>query len=173
VEIALILAAHLPQSLRTQPLPPILSSPHLGTPTPIFLIAVALAACGAAVRLASYRALGRHFTFEVALQRNHTLVTSGPYAIVRHPSYAGSLLTLAGMNLALSAPGGWASECIYPALGTSGVWLACAAAAMQVTMAVGLCKRAPLEDAMLRDAFRKEWNEWAERVRYRIVPGIY
>ncbi|KAF9231526.1 hypothetical protein BU15DRAFT_29738, partial [Melanogaster broomeanus] len=33
--------------------------------------------------------------------------------------------------------------------------------------------RMPEEDRMLKRAFGKEWERWAERVRYRLIPGVY
>jgi len=44
-----------------------------------------------------YRTLGRHFTFQLSIKRNHTLVKDGPYAVVRHPGYTGYLLMVLGM----------------------------------------------------------------------------
>jgi protein-S-isoprenylcysteine O-methyltransferase Ste14 len=44
--------------------------------------------------------LGRNWSAIVTLKRGHELVTSGPYAIVRHPIYSGLLLAFAGSALA-------------------------------------------------------------------------
>ncbi|KAG1779990.1 hypothetical protein EV702DRAFT_1266900 [Suillus placidus] len=43
--------------------------------------------------------LGRFFTFKLSVRQEHKLVTTGPYAVrvVRHPSYAGTLLRSMGM----------------------------------------------------------------------------
>ena len=54
---------------------------------------------GGLIRYTCYRALGRMFTFEMSIRRNHKLIMSGPYAIVRHPSYVGSILVVSGMML--------------------------------------------------------------------------
>ena len=43
--------------------------------------------------------MGSLFTFETSIRKGHTLITSGPYAIVRHPSYAGFTLVVIGMFL--------------------------------------------------------------------------
>lgn len=181
IEVATILAAHSPGFALSDCLLRFLSCSastppdSVGRINPTFAIAWLCACAGAIIRLASYRALGRHFTFEVALQRDHTLVTSGPYGVVRHPSYIGSLLTLVGMDLAMFAPGSWARECAWPAA-TRSPWAAAAvyaAGLMQLAMVAGLCRRAPLEDEMLRKAFGKQWFDWAKRVPYRLVPGVY
>jgi len=44
--------------------------------------------------------LGRRFSGLVAIQRGHTLVTSGIYGVIRHPSYLGLLVSSLGWGLA-------------------------------------------------------------------------
>ncbi|GAW00659.1 ICMT-domain-containing protein [Lentinula edodes] len=41
-----------------------------------------------------YRTLGQLFVFELRIQKDHRLITEGPYAYVRHPSYTGLILTI-------------------------------------------------------------------------------
>ena len=43
--------------------------------------------------------MGRLFTVERSIRKDHLRVTSGPYAIVRHPSYTGLLIVYIGMIL--------------------------------------------------------------------------
>lgn len=38
---------------------------------------------------------------------------------------------------------------------------------------VALVPRMKREDAILKRAFGKEWEEWVQRVPYRLIPGIY
>ena len=57
---------------------------------------VALSALGLWVRVSAMRQLGARFSPLVALQEAHTLETSGWYARVRHPGYAGALLASLG-----------------------------------------------------------------------------
>jgi protein-S-isoprenylcysteine O-methyltransferase len=45
--------------------------------------------------------LGRNWSSNVTLKRDHTLVRSGPYRIVRHPIYTGLLVALLGTAIAL------------------------------------------------------------------------
>ncbi len=47
--------------------------------------------------------LGRQYSLAPRVQSNHVLVMSGPYAFVRHPIYAGALLALFGLNIALES----------------------------------------------------------------------
>ncbi|CCM02170.1 uncharacterized protein FIBRA_04248 [Fibroporia radiculosa] len=65
-----------------------------------FLVGCGLVNIGAFIRIRCYRALGRHFTYEIAIKDDHQLVTSGPYSYVRHPSYTSGLICWAGMVLA-------------------------------------------------------------------------
>jgi protein-S-isoprenylcysteine O-methyltransferase Ste14 len=60
---------------------------------------------GMAFRFYSMSLLGRFFTYQVAVHTGQTVVESGPYRFIRHPSYTGGLITLAGLGLAL---GNWA-----------------------------------------------------------------
>jgi protein-S-isoprenylcysteine O-methyltransferase Ste14 len=41
--------------------------------------------------LAAFHALGRHFTLQLGVFKDHKLMTSGSFALVRHPSYIGLL----------------------------------------------------------------------------------
>jgi protein-S-isoprenylcysteine O-methyltransferase Ste14 len=50
--------------------------------------------------------LGRFFTYDVAIHAGQTVIEAGPYRYIRHPSYTGGLVTLAGIGLAL---GNWAA----------------------------------------------------------------
>ena len=63
-----------------------------------FLTGLALVAAGTLLRLTCYRCLGPLFTFDLTLFPKHTLITSGPYSIVRHPADLGSLLVFLGQN---------------------------------------------------------------------------
>lgn len=60
--------------------------------TPITGIALLLALLGLALRTWSVFTLGHLFTMHIAIQENHSLVTTGPYHWMRHPSYAGAAL---------------------------------------------------------------------------------
>jgi protein-S-isoprenylcysteine O-methyltransferase Ste14 len=62
---------------------------------------VAIVAAGFAFTIWARVHLGANWSGIVTVKRDHTLVTSGPYAIVRHPIYTGLLLAFAGTALAL------------------------------------------------------------------------
>jgi protein-S-isoprenylcysteine O-methyltransferase len=72
---------------------------------PVFLAAgVALMIAGMALRWAAIAILGRSFTVDVATTSGQDVIDRGPYRWVRHPSYSGSLLTVAGMLIACANP---------------------------------------------------------------------
>lgn len=54
---------------------------------------------GVALRWYSVRTLGRFFSRSVAIQEHHEVVAKGPYRLIRHPSYTGTMLTLVGIGL--------------------------------------------------------------------------
>ena len=127
---------------------------------------------GSAIRHLCYRELGRHFTYHVALLQNHSLVTTGPYSLVRHPAYAGGYFVHIGLIIWHASSGSWLRESglhgtvlawfiLFPALGAVG-WIL-----------VIYSRRPIVEDELLKKEFGKKWEEWAKAVPYRIVPGIY
>ncbi|KAL4242329.1 Protein-S-isoprenylcysteine O-methyltransferase, partial [Abortiporus biennis] len=79
--------------------------------TPTFLIGAAFINFGGYYRLWCYRALGRYFTFQLSIRRDHKLITNGPYAFVRHPAYLGSSFMYPGLILTLVGHGSWFSTC--------------------------------------------------------------
>lgn len=122
--------------------------------------------------MSCYRELGPLFTWEVAVRDDHKLVTTGPYAIVRHPSYIGYYMLLAGNVILLASKGSWFVE--------SGLWktlwgkgVACSATAFLVSVALRLFWRVDEEDRMLKDEFGAEWDEWAKKTPYRLIPYVY
>ena len=54
---------------------------------------------GGWIRLMTYRQLGRFFVFEASIQKDHELIVSGPYSVVRHPSYTGFFMVAGGWFL--------------------------------------------------------------------------
>jgi protein-S-isoprenylcysteine O-methyltransferase Ste14 len=129
-----------------------------------------LSIAGVYIRHACYRELGRQFTFDLSIRENHKLITSGPYSIVRHPSYVGTMLNLIGATLSQYSAGSWWSE---SGLASRPLGKGIAAAWCFMTLYLStLLLRAPTEDAMLRETFGEEWEAYAKRVRYWYIPGL-
>ncbi|KAF8961634.1 hypothetical protein BDZ97DRAFT_1733622, partial [Flammula alnicola] len=78
--------------------------------SPVTLASAVLVGFGAALRYLCYREMGRHFTYSIILVENHKLVTTGPYSVVRHPSYTGATCVYIGVFLWHFAPGSWLRE---------------------------------------------------------------
>lgn len=84
-------------------------------------------------------------------ERGHKVISTGPYAFVRHPMYSGAIFYFVGSGLLL------------------GSWYAVAIAAVLVAL-FGL--RAVWEEQTLT-AELPGYAEYAQRVRYRFVPGLW
>ena len=70
------------------------------------LIGIAIMWAGIGLRAWAIVALGRFFRRDIQVAQDQLVVRAGPYAAVRHPAYAGNLLMLAGLGVALA---NWAS----------------------------------------------------------------
>jgi protein-S-isoprenylcysteine O-methyltransferase Ste14 len=95
----------------------------------------------------------RFFSSVVRIQteRGHVVCDTGPYRFVRHPGYAGNIPPLFGIVLALGS-----------------VWtLIPAAVAIIITVI-----RTALEDQTLQEEL-PGYRDYTQRVRYRLIPGIY
>jgi protein-S-isoprenylcysteine O-methyltransferase Ste14 len=104
--------------------------------------------------LASWaEAVNRFFEPGVRIQteRGHHVIDTGPYAYVRHPGYVGACILLVGAALSLGSL--WA--------------LVPAAAAI-----AGLVLRTALEDRTLRREL-PGYQEYSQRVRFRLIPGLW
>ncbi|KAI0335773.1 ICMT-domain-containing protein [Cubamyces sp. BRFM 1775] len=141
--------------------------------TPGFFIGSAVAMSGGLLRLACYRTLGQYFTYEITIRKDHRLVTSGPYSIVRHPSYLASLLVVVGNISCFLGSGSWLRESgiLREPLGKAFVvlWVA----DMLWVPTVMILFRVRVEDGLLKKEFGREWEEWAERTPYALLPGVF
>jgi protein-S-isoprenylcysteine O-methyltransferase Ste14 len=133
---------------------------------------VLLIAFGTLLRMWCYRKMKNLFTFDVSVRKDHKLVTTGPYSVVRHPSYSGLLAAYIGMACWHGTRGSWLTE--SGVLNTTGgkVFFGTYSAFMLVAL-IGLLRRGAVEDRELRKTFGKQWEEWARRVPYSYVPWIY
>ena len=90
-------------------------------------------------------------TVYIQTERGHSVCDSGPYRIVRHPGYAGNILALTGIIMALNS-----------------IWTLIPAVAALVIAVI----RTELEDRTLQEEL-PGYRDYARRVRYRLFPGIY
>ena len=123
-------------------------------PTPVAAAWAGLAAIvlGLALRWWSILTLRRFFTVDVAIHADHRLVETGPYRVLRHPAYAGSLLSFAGLAACTSS------------------WVA--APVVFLPIAAAFVRRIRVEERALRAAFPEEYPAYAARTA-RLVPGAW
>jgi protein-S-isoprenylcysteine O-methyltransferase Ste14 len=67
-----------------------------------FWLGAAVTVAGLLFAIWARRHLGRNWSSEVTIKQGHELITSGPYAVVRHPIYTGILVGFLGTAIALS-----------------------------------------------------------------------
>ncbi len=105
-----------------------------------------------ALRAWSIITLGRFFQYSIGIQPGHTVVTTGPYRFVRHPSYTGLALGVIGYALACGD-----------------VWSLLAAAALA---GLGLTVRIRVEERQLRESLGADYEAFAAS-RKRLIPGVF
>ena len=132
---------------------------------------IAFGIAGGTLRAWCYRELGKHFTFQMSVMKDHRLVTTGPYRIVRHPSYTGVIMTSASIVLLHATRGSWVRESglLRYLPGKIG---AAIFAFVIAFIPPALFLRMKTEDRAMRKRFGDEWDAWAARVCYMIIPGI-
>jgi len=114
-------------------------------------LGVLLFAAGGALRIWPVFVLGERFSGLVAIQPGHTLVTSGVYGVIRHPSYLGLLINSLGWSLAFR----------------SGVGVL-----LTVLLIPPFFARINAEENLLRGQFGDEYNAYCSHT-WRLIPGIY
>ncbi|GLB44313.1 putative class VI-like SAM-binding methyltransferase superfamily, isoprenylcysteine carboxyl methyltransferase family protein [Lyophyllum shimeji] len=140
--------------------------------TPLSMSGAILILFGSMLRAWCYREMKNLFTFEISIRKEHRLITTGPYSIVRHPSYSGMVAVDIGVLLWYGSRGAWLRESgLLETVGGK----ASAAGFTLVTFAilVALIRRVPIEDAEMKKVFGRQWDEWSRNVRYAIIPGVY
>ena len=139
---------------------------------PLSLLGLGLVTSGTLLRWKCYQRMRSQFTSELSIQKNHKLITTGPYRIVRHPSYSGGMAVQVGLACWFCSRGSWVRESGVLDTTTGSVFFYAFALCIGTLTALGL-GRMGSEDKELRRVFGEEWDRWAGRVRYRLIPGVY
>jgi protein-S-isoprenylcysteine O-methyltransferase len=115
-------------------------------------LGLAVFASGLALRAWAVHELGRFFKFTVVVQADHQVVDSGPYRLIRHPTYTGLLMAALGLGIAL---GTWLSIplCLAPPL-------------------IGFSLRLTHEERVLADELGEPYRAYMRRT-HRLVPGVW
>ena len=115
-------------------------------------IGLIITAIGGFVRVATVFELGNRFSIFVALQPDHRLKTDGFYRFVRHPSYFGMLLAMAGWALVFRS--------------IVGLFLTAA-------MCGPIAARIHAEEDFLVREFGEQYRAYQQHTRSRLLPFIY
>jgi protein-S-isoprenylcysteine O-methyltransferase Ste14 len=114
-------------------------------------LGVLLFIVGGVLRIWPVFVLGHRFSGLVAIQPGHTLVTTGLYSIIRHPSYLGLLVNALGWAFAFRSAVG---------------------VLLTVLTIVPLVARIRSEETLLHTQFGAEYDAYRARTS-RLIPGLY
>jgi len=124
--------------------------PRLGVAAVVAGVGISLA--GMALRLWAVRTLGQYFTYVVKVTPDQTVVETGPYRLIRHPSYAGALLTGIGIGLSM----GYAAT----------------AAIIGATSLLAYLLRMRVEEKALAEGIGPPYRAYMARTR-RLIPYLW
>lgn len=113
---------------------------------------LALAWIGIAVRYRAVVELGESFRTTVEVDDDQNVVSSGPYKLVRHPSYAGLLMAAAGFGLAGYS---WAGLVVCVALPLS-----------------AMLQRIRVEEDEMAEVLGDRYQAYRQHTK-RLVPGLW
>ncbi len=115
-------------------------------------IGCALFGSGLIIRITARLALGRYYSPRVCILKNHRLITSGIYGIIRHPGYLGFFLEALGISLVFNS-----------------IWgLLC----MVAGFLPALLYRIIREEELLREHFGATYEEYSARTR-KLIPFLF
>jgi protein-S-isoprenylcysteine O-methyltransferase Ste14 len=116
------------------------------------VVGVVLFVAGLLLRWWAIITLGRFFTVDVTIEKDHELVERGPFRVVRHPSYTGVLLAFVGFALTLR---NWAALLI-----------------ILVPIFAAFIRRMNVEEEALSRALGSRYGDYMRRTK-RLVPFVY
>jgi protein-S-isoprenylcysteine O-methyltransferase Ste14 len=116
------------------------------------LAGVLLGLGGVALRGIAMSTLGRYYALTPQVEKDQAIVSTGPYRLIRHPGYAGILVSILGLQL------------------IAGTWLAVLATLFII---LPLPVRIRIEEQMLLEQRGLRYEEYERRTPYRLIPGIY
>ncbi len=123
-----------------------------GRTSTIFFIGVAVMLLGMALRYWAVSILGAAFRTTIETDRDQKVVSSGPYKLIRHPSYTGWLLICCGYGIAVQN------------------WLSLLVAVILPLAAV--LHRIHLEEPALAASFGPEYIEYQQHTK-KLIPWIW
>ena len=121
-------------------------------PALVFAAGIALMVLGVGLRWYAIWVLGRYFTRDVAVSADQPVVQRGPYRLIRHPAYSGTLLSTIGIGLAVT---NWASL-----------------VAVVVFTLAGHLYRVHVEEAALARTLGQPYVDYMRRTK-RFIPFVF
>lgn len=118
----------------------------------VFALGAVAGWAGAVLRWWSFATLGKYFTVDLVTSADQPVIDRGPYRVLRHPSYTGLLLVIAGVGLMVGN-----------GLGAAGAF---------VLILIALIQRLRLEERALTDALGDRYRDFAAH-RARLVPYVW
>jgi protein-S-isoprenylcysteine O-methyltransferase Ste14 len=107
---------------------------------------------GIIIRVIAIMQLGRFFTVDVAIRKDHRIIDTGLYRRLRHPSYTGALLSFLGLGIFLN-------NCL-------------ALPVIVIPVTIAFIRRMQIEEAALKKEFGEDYDRYQERT-WRLLPWIY
>ncbi len=135
-------------------LPPILNLLHIGrmSSTIARWLGIGIMSLGLVMRIWSMHTLGAAYSRTLRVGESQAIVTQGPYRLIRHPGYLGTILLWSGSGPAL---GNWVATILLPFM-----------------MLVVYGHRIRSEEAMLRTTFGDPYIEYCRHTP-RLLPFLY
>lgn len=114
-------------------------------------LGLALTIAGLAFAIAARVFIGRNWSGMVTVKKDHKLVRNGPYALVRHPIYTGTLLALLGTAIVFGETQGL----LVVALATLILWI-----------------KSRREELFMTEEFGEEYRQYKQKVK-ALIPYVW
>ncbi|MCB5130650.1 isoprenylcysteine carboxylmethyltransferase family protein [Streptococcus mutans] len=122
--------------------------PEWGIYLGIFLVLL-----GIIFRLYAINYLGKAFTLNVQATDSQELISSGPYRLVRNPAYTGTVISILGLS--------------FVTLNTLSILV------ILLILSIAYAIRIRTEEKVLNQHFGKAYQDYCQKVKYRLVPFIW
>ena len=106
---------------------------------------------GLVICILARRELAGNWAMQLDLKKDHQIIKTGPYSLMRHPIYTGFLLLFLGSALALGRVGGFVGLAL---------------------LLIGTFMRIKNEETLLTKTFGKEYGEYKKHVK-SLIPYVW
>ncbi|BCU66780.1 isoprenylcysteine carboxyl methyltransferase [Sulfolobales archaeon HS-7] len=121
-------------------------------PLEFLYVGIFLMIVGEAFRMWGILTLGKYFSPVVTVYSDHRVITQGPYKLVRHPAYGGTIILLLGVTLSLRS----------------------IISLLSILIVVALYNyRANLEESLLTENLGEEYVNYKIKVRKKFIPYLF